>query len=996
MGKFRGNLFTKILAFLSAIVLLVTGMQFPAMADEVGLDGAPLLGHYKDEGTIIQTPTCSTEGLIQYHCFQCGMDMGTETIPATGQHVRDGGNVVQAATCSSDGVIAYHCQFCGCDMGTETIPATGQHVRDGGNVVQAATCTDNGVIAYHCVACGCDMGTDAIPAPGHQSDAGTIVKKPTATEPGKIEYKCTVCGTVIKEEPIPVIAKRDLPQAVFDTASCNLTNVPENSTVKINGAVITNNASGTASLFGRFPQTGDYTITVIANDIGTQAESDPQSIHTHKPKAPSHIQVTPEPASGGTGYIGGVDTSMEYTLQDSDSWFACTTSSQPVSAGIYIVRYKATANSIASDSVEALVKKEGSNKPATPTAAFSGATHQLTGLVAGMVYSTNGGDTWTKVSTTAITLSEDAINQAVSYKMILVKNIVEGVESDIQNVAIGRNVQPTGLVTTPATAGNNGTISGTSPDMQFVKEGSGTWIDIGSNTISGLSKGKYYIRRKATGAIVESHATEVFVDDKYNGSKEATPNASFNAYNMHIDHVSGCRISFDGGNNWTNTIPDATYVANEGVVKASSGIIIYRPGNGYSTTDSDRQYIVVTKQPTPTGITATSATPTIPGTIVGTDSSMQYRLENQPYWVDITTNKVAVAAGTYYLRRHGYGNALPSDWLTIVIKATADVTPTKPTNVIPVDNDTKKEEAKTEDIKKKDAEKKENAAKEEKAEEKVKETVKEEVLEEEKELNGIEVVTEEAVKFSLENDGEWESIESEFANVSVPVIVELNSNTRVPSEVFTKAAETSTPLVFAVNNDAAWSIASTDINTADVTALGAVNLGIQKESTTIPKVILSSVEDESANQKVVQTFDILHNGNFGFKAKLTLKVDSARPGEYATLFYYDAYKGSMEYIDSSLVNDKNEATFTMTHASSYAVVTSPEALSQGAVKEVKVESVSKADETTNEATSAAPAAKEGTQKKSPVVAVLVIIIVVVALGLAVLLVMQGKKKKIHK
>ena len=31
-------------------------------------------------------------------------------------------------------------------------------------------------------------------------------------------------------------------------------------------------------------------------------------------------------------------------------------------------------------------------------------------------------------------------------------------------------------------------------------------------------------------------------------------------------------------------------------------------------------------------------------------------------------------------------------------------TPTKPTNVIPVDNDTKKEEAKTEDIKKKDAE----------------------------------------------------------------------------------------------------------------------------------------------------------------------------------------------------------------------------------------------------------------------------------------------------
>ena len=941
MGKFLKNFATRFLAVAAVVALIISSVNAPARADE---------GDYSDDdpcanghqATVDEAgsrdPSCTNEGYTHYVCIRCGADLGTDVILAYG------------------------------------------HERDGGET-HDATCTQDGYIIYRCERCGMEMGSNTIPAKGHESDAGTVVKQPTTSQPGKIEYRCVRCGAVIREEQIPLIGKRDLPQAVFKTDSCRLTNIPENSTVTLNGAVISNNASGELSLNNLFPQTGDYTISVVANDNGKKGASDPQTIRTHKPNMPSHIQTVDEPADGGMGAIGGVDTSMEYSYADQDTWFVCTSSSQPVKAGIYIVRYRATSTSIASESMEAVVAKGRKKKPATPTASFDGASHQLRNLSAGMAYSTNGGDTWTKVSDSAVKLSSDAVNQAVSYKSIKVKNIVQGVESDVQSVTVGRVAQPNGVSTTPATSGNNGTMKGVGSDMQYMKDGGNAWIDIGSDKVTGLSKGKYYVRRKATGYMVESNPVTVIVDDKGSSSKEGTPTATFNAYNMHIDGVSGCRLSFDGGKTWTNRINESSYVINESYLNTTNGIILYRQGNGTTTADSDRQYIVLIKQPTPSGITATSATATVPGSIVGTDVSMQYRASNQSTWIDITGNMVPVAAGTYYLRRHGYANALPSDWLTIVIKASTNVEPVAPKDVVPVDNTTPKKEssldtdteAKTEEKKDTQTDNKDEAA-------------------------DIEI-TDDAEPVSTSGEVGWEAIEATFEKAEDPVVIKLNAATLVPSDVFVKAAETNTPIVLAAKSDAVWSILPSDVNVDEVNALKGVNLGIIDDSVNIPAETLSTVEDTANYQLVNRTFDIKHEGNFGFKANLTMKLRDVAPGEYATLYTYNPYKGELEYIDSSIINFDKEATFKMTHASSYVVVTSPSAMAQALAEDAKVQQLTQNTESSDSAaiTSNTGADKKPVKKASPVVISLIIIIIALIIALAVVLIYQNKSNaKAHK
>lgn len=950
----------------------------------------PALGHTSDAGTKESDPTCTEPGKIKYSCVRCGEDMGSQEIPALG-HSSDAGTPVSEPTCTEAGKIQYKCVRCGKDMGTQDVPALG-HVSDEGTAVKQVTCTEDGKIEFKCKRCGTVLDTKTVPALGHQSDAGTIVKHPTPTETGKIEYKCVNCGAVLKEETIPAIQRRDTPQAVFDTATCALSNIPEHSTVKVNEAVISPDATGAVSLLNLFPQIGEYRISVIANGNDKYAESEPQIIRTSKPKAPSNVQTAPEPATGGNGYINGVDTSMEYKLADQDSWLAISSSSQPASAGIYVVRYRATANSIPSDAVEALVMKKSNDKPATPNAVFDGPSHQLRGLAAGMVYSTNGGDTWTKVSETAVTLSEDAINQAVSYKCIWVKNVVDMVESDVNQVPILRITHPNGITSSPATSGNNGSINGVAPDMQYRKDGSSSWNDIGSNTVSGLSAGKYFVRRKASGYFVESNPVEIKVDDKTAKSAENKPTASFNAYNMHLDYVAGCKISFDGGDNWTNVIKDATYIVNEGDLRVSKGIILYRPGNGSTTSDSDRQYITLSKQPTPTGITATSATPLVPGSIKGTDSSMQYKGASQSGWTDITGNTVAVAAGTYYLRRHGYGNSLPSDWLTVVVNVSLTPQNTTPTNVVPIDNGKAKEEKKPDN-------------KEEVKKDTKKEPVKEETKPVEEKPVEEEPVKEQPaiiVENNLLTDGKeptlasgekgWEAIEATFESVSEPVSVNLNEATLVPSEVFYRAAETDTQLVLTTQGNAVWSIDPADVNIEEVKSLQSVNLGIVEDPKSIPTNMLATVEDSSKNQVVNKTFDIKHDGNFGFKANLTMKIDNANPGEYANLYTYNSFDGKLEYITSSIINNKNEATFAMTHASSYVVVTSKVEMSQNDVKELKVEEVTKDEEVK-------PTTTNHSKKSSnPVVAGLIIIIIALIASLVVLLIYQKKSaaKKHHK
>lgn len=612
-------------------------------------------------------------------------------------HIRDDGTVIQVATCQQGGIVAYHCVVCGIDMGQETLPQL-EHIMDSGTLVQPATCCQEGIIEYHCVACGIDMGVDRLPMLEHVSDAGVITVEPTVYNPGVITYSCVTCGKILKQDQIPCIQKRPKPTASVNTEYEILYNIPDNSTVKVNGIIVDPASYSDIYLGDYIHHAGQYSIEIVANAEEETAASDPQTIVLSCPQAPYGITALPIKYNGTPGAICGVDGSMEYIIEGSDEWKPCPNGKITVyEAAKYYVRYRATATSVVSDYTEVVVKSEVPKKPSVPNVTFDGPSHQLRGLFKGIAYSTNGGDNWNYIKNDnyCLELSMDQLNQAASYGVILVKDTYP-IDSDILRLRCGKQGSPTNLSSTPSN-GNDGKIKGVSNDMQFRIDGTNSWIDVGGNEIGGLAPGKFYVRRKANGYLFESSATEVEVKKagESQGTKQGTPKAVFNAYNMLLSDIAGCRISFDGGKSYTDTMGVTAVTLSESQVNPNYGITIYRPGDGVNFKDSDRQYIPVTKLSVPTGITAVSATSSLPGYINGVDASMQYRLTNVPNWLDVPVgySSVAVPAGTFYLRRHGYDNALASDALTVVIKVQEDAKPITPSSatksaseVVPVDN----------------------------------------------------------------------------------------------------------------------------------------------------------------------------------------------------------------------------------------------------------------------------------------------------------------------
>ena len=68
--------------------------------------------HTADAGTVIKEATCTEDGIIEYHCAECGELLSTETIEAVGHH-HSGMVVVQEASLSSDRIERDYCVDCG-------------------------------------------------------------------------------------------------------------------------------------------------------------------------------------------------------------------------------------------------------------------------------------------------------------------------------------------------------------------------------------------------------------------------------------------------------------------------------------------------------------------------------------------------------------------------------------------------------------------------------------------------------------------------------------------------------------------------------------------------------------------------------------------------------------------------------------------------------------------------------------------------------------------
>ncbi len=743
--------------------------------------------------------------------------------------------------------------------------------------------------------------------------------------------------------PTPVIipTKLPTPNAVFEASTMIISGIPSPGAYSVDGGNNWINSSGS------FPITNvsanyDILVKALGDDI-TTVDSDNQTIYITKADTPNGVATNPVTTAGGTGSIVHVSPGMEYRASGSSNWIDINDSTvSGLPGGNYDVRVSASGTMLASDFVTVTIDVIPMGKADTPNASFDGASMILSNLGVGMAISYNGGSTWETITDnhcTHVTLTTDQANQSISYSGIRVKRLGDGqtkLDSDVQTVSISRAATPSGISATAATNGANGVIRNVSTDMQYLREGTNAWIDIGSNTISGLVPGTYDIRRKASGSMMVSSIYKIAIGSSTPTpvpvtptGKESTPSANFNAQNMVLSNVNGVKYSTDG-QNFSQTITSDNIQLDERTLHTDKGIRLYRQGNGSTTKDSDVQYIELKRQPTPSGISAISATAGAGGIINGVNKGMEYKAVNANTWTNVGGNSITgLAEGTYYIRTIGAYQNLPSEAISVVINKTAAPAIVVPTPVptststntsakTTSDSASKKDTATTEKTQAElDAEKKAEEATE--AEQKQAEAADDTQTTEDA---TVPITTEEPVLASAPTQKGWGAIEAGM-NSNEPTAVVMNGSTQIPGSVLVAAKNAGSELILGMSNDVVWSIDTSAVSDD----ISDIDMGVVENTKNIPQKLIS---DASSEGIVDKQFDINHEGDFGFNAKLTIKLSADASDKFANLLYYNKTSQAMECIASCSINEKNEATFPMTHASSYAVVVTDKEMQRSA------------------------------------------------------------------
>lgn len=360
------------------------------------------------------------------------------------------------------------------------------------------------------------------------------------------------------------------------------------------------------------------------------------------------------------------------------------------------------------------------------------------------------------------------------------------------------------------------------------------------------------------------------------------------------------------------------------------------------------------------------------GYISGVNPDMEYTPAGKEDWKDCAMSTQPVKPGTYLVRYKATELSITSD----VVKAYTGESPEDKLpdiTVIPTP-DVKDNQKNTEKTIKKAGQKKQESTKntDTNPENKI---VVENKLTREKDK-------ERPILFTSELS--WESIEKIIEKSKVPITIILNKKTKVPSTVFVKAAEANTPLILITTARVVWRIEPEDIDIDTIKSYGRVNLGVESDTPSIPFEQIARVEDIAKNHILNKTFDIKHDGDLGFTAKFTVTLSDVNEGDYANLFRYNLSRKDLEYVESAAINYKDEASFSMSHASCYMIVVSSEKMSQADVKELPKEEIEEKIVQDQQPAIEMTYNKQKTSKTmSPVTACLIVTVVAILVSIAI-------------
>lgn len=113
-------------------------------------------------------------------------------------------------------------------------------------------------------------------------------------------------------------------------------------------------------------------------------------------------------------------------------------------------------------------------------------------------------------------------------------------------------------------------------------------------------------------------------------------------------------------------------------------------------------------------------------------------------------------------------------------------------------------------------------------------------------------------------------------------------------------------------NGYTWTINGKDIIASN---LKDINLEVKFNTNAIP----SSTVKELAGDNPVQQLSLTHNGDFGFKAALTMNAGAEFAGKHGNLYWYDS-DHKMKYVDAGVIQEDGSVSLVFSHASDYALV----------------------------------------------------------------------------
>ena len=173
----------------------------------------------------------------------------------------------------------------------------------------------------------------------------------------------------------------------------------------------------------------------------------------------------------------------------------------------------------------------------------------------------------------------------------------------------------------------------------------------------------------------------------------------------------------------------------------------------------------------------------------------------------------------------------------------------------------------------------------------------------------------------------WEAIADEIKDAETDEVrVDMNGHSLVSGDALETLKEENKTLVIVFTDEEGkeeytWSIKGEDVESGNIKAIDLTAEIFAKDATDKPEIPEALVTDVVANTKDYKFLSLAHDGEFGFKAELTINVGTTNAGKLATLYYFNETSNKLEETENVKMEVAADGTIVLTfeHASDYVL-----------------------------------------------------------------------------